>query len=99
MERKVYIEQIISVLALLSRKVEISASLNLTDLNIHAEDFYKDLFNLAFGYELKNINTIDPNAAAIDLGDVKNKIAIQITSTLTLEKTRKTVEKFGYGSR
>jgi len=94
MERQDYISQITDALAILSRKVEIKSALNLTDINIHAEDFYKDLLNLSFGYQLVNINTINPNAAAIDLGDVNNKTAIQVTSTSSLSKTRKTVEKF-----
>jgi hypothetical protein len=92
--RQDYIEQITNALALLSRQVEIKASLNLTDINVHAENFYRDLLNLALGYQLENINTINPNAAAIDLGDTHNRIAIQVTSTSAIAKTRKTVEKF-----
>ena len=41
-----------------------------------------------------NINIIDPNAAAIDLGDEGNKLAIQVTSTSALAKTKHTVTKF-----
>lgn len=92
--RQVYIEQIIRALAFLSREVEVRASLNLTDINVHAESFYRDLLNLALGYKLENINTINPNAAAIDLGDSENRIAIQVTSTSAIAKTRETVEKF-----
>ncbi|NOQ77583.1 MAG: SMEK domain-containing protein [Methylococcaceae bacterium] len=94
MNRQDYIEQITQALALLSRTVEINSSLNLTDINIHAENFYRDLLNLALGYKLENINTINPNAASIDLGDIENNIAIQVTSTSAISKTRKTVEKF-----
>ncbi|MCK5122500.1 MAG: SMEK domain-containing protein [Methylococcales bacterium] len=39
---------------------------------------------------MENINTISPNAEAIDLGDLKNKTAIQVTSTSAIAKTRKT---------
>lgn len=94
MNRQIYIEQITNALALLSRKVEIKSSLNLTDINVHAESFYRDLLNMALGYKLVNINTINPNAAAIDLGDSENRIAIQVTSTSAIAKTRTTVEKF-----
>jgi len=62
MIREDYIAQITDALALLSRKVEIKSSLNLTDINICAEDFYKDLLNLTFGYKLKNLNESKPNA-------------------------------------
>jgi len=94
MTRQDYIEQITDALALLSRKVEIKNSLNLTDLNICAEDFYKDLLNLTFGYKLKNLNESESNAAAIDLYDLENEIAIQVTSTSAIVKTRTTVRKF-----
>lgn len=94
MTRQDYIEKITDALALLSRKVEIKASLNLTNINICAEDFYKDLLNLSFGYKLENINITTPNVAAIDLGDLENKIAIQVTSTSGIKKTQKTVDMF-----
>lgn len=94
MNRQVYISKITDHLAWLSRKVEINAANNLTDINVIAEDFFKELLSLALGYDLENINEINPNAAAIDLGDMKNGIAIQVTSTSTLKKTRTTVEKF-----
>lgn len=94
MYRKDYIDQVIKSLAYLSREVEIRSSLNLTDLNIHAENFFRDLLNLSLGYQLENINAINPSAVAIDLGDKTNRIAIQVTSTSTLEKTKSTVKKF-----
>jgi len=68
--------------------------MNFTDINIYSEYFYRDLLNLAFGYKLININILEPNTAAIDLGDPENKIAIQVTSTSKLKKTKDTVKKF-----
>ncbi|SDU42096.1 SMEK domain-containing protein [Desulfobacula phenolica] len=94
MYREDYINGIIHALAFLSRKVDIKSSLNLTDLNVHAEDFYKDFLNKALGYNLININTINQNAVSIDLGDSTTRIAIQVTSTSALAKTRRTVKKF-----
>ena len=94
MNRQDYIKSVISSLAWLSNQVEVANRLNLTDINIHSENFYRDLLNLAFGYSLVNINIIDPNSAAIDLGDESNKFAFQVTSTSTLSKTRHTVAKF-----
>jgi len=88
------IRKINDALALLSLSVKINSSLNLTDINVVAEDFYAEFLNLALGYNLRNINEYDPNAVSIDLGDTVNKIAIQVTSTSNLKKTKKTVEKF-----
>ena len=94
MNRQDYQKSIIKSLAWLSAQVTIHNRLNLTDINVHSENFYRDLLNLAFGYNLVNINTINPNAAAIDLGDEGNSLAIQVTSTSAIAKTRRTVRKF-----
>ncbi|MCF5880201.1 SMEK domain-containing protein [Aeromonas veronii] len=94
MNRQEYQQSIIKSLSWLSAEVSASNKLNLTDINIYAENFYRDLLNLAFNYRLKNINILDSNATAIDLGDDINKIAIQVTSTSELAKTKHTVKKF-----
>ena len=84
--------KIVKYLTLLNYEVEILNSLNLTHLNIYAEKFYADLFNLSFGYNLK-CNT-KSNDVAIDLSDDINSIAIQITSNATTTKYHDTLEKF-----
>lgn len=94
MKRSKQIDYITDKLGELRSKVEIKATLNLTDINIYAEDFYCRLFNIVYGYELVNTNFKETNSASIDLGDSKNRIAIQITSTKTPTKTKHTVKKF-----
>ena len=94
MIRSKQIEYITDKLGELISKIKIKSTLNLTDLNIYSEDFYCQLFNIVYGYELLNTNTEQSNSASIDLGDVTNRIAIQITSTKTPTKTKSTVEKF-----
>ena len=94
MNRQESQRSIINSLTWLSSQIKVYNRLNLTDINVHSENFYRDLLNLAFGYNLININIIDFNAAAIDLGDEDSKLAIQVTSTSTLAKTRHTVSKF-----
>jgi len=69
-------------------------SLNLQDINVHAETFFRDFLNLALGYQLKNINIIERNARAIDLGDEEERIAIQVTSTPEIAKIKHTHEGF-----
>lgn len=94
MTRQEYQQSIIKSLSWLSTEVSISNSMNFTDINVYSENFYRDLLNLAFGYNLININIVEPNSAAIDLGDTVNGIAIQVTSTSKLDKTQQTVTKF-----
>jgi hypothetical protein len=94
MNRQQYQQEIIKYLTWLSMRVDQNNNLNLTDINNAAEYFYCELLNLAFGYELININIMEQNAAAIDLGDAKRRLAIQVTSTGSLTKTKHTVDKF-----
>ncbi|MDB2386107.1 SMEK domain-containing protein [Shewanella sp.] len=94
MKRSKQIDYITDKLGELRSKIEIKATLNLTDINIYAEDFYCRLFNIVYGYKLVNTNFKQANSASIDLGDSINRIAIQITSTKTPNKTKHTVQKF-----
>lgn len=68
-------------------------SLNLTDINIHAENFYRDFYNL-MGYSFDNVNFDSQNFANIDLIDSKNKIAIQITSQNDNNKIKEAIDGF-----
>lgn len=94
LKRKTEMDRIREILSYVKSEVELSNPSNLTDINIYAENFYRDLLNLIFGYNLQNINIIEPNSAAIDLGDENEKFSIQVTSTSNLDKARKTVKKF-----
>ena len=58
-----------------------------------AEDFYRELLNLALGYDLRNMNRIKDNFPAIDLGNDR-KLAVQVTSTGTAVKVKETLERF-----
>ena len=92
--KETYIKEIAQSLALLSQKVALLNAVNLYDINIIAEDFFPGLLNLIYGYELKNINTIEKNAPAIDLFDKKNKISIQVTSDNDSKKINHTIKEF-----
>lgn len=92
--RKNHTDRIIKLISQIKSEVDTSNSLNLTDINVISENFYRDFLNLCYGYDLKNINIEEQNTAAIDLGDLNKKIAIQVTSTGGLPKTRKTVQSF-----
>jgi len=80
-------------LAYLKCRVEIAGSLNLTDVHVYAEDFYKDLFNL-LGYSYINGNILKQNCAFIDLIDVANKSAMQITARDDNKKITETIIGF-----
>lgn len=91
--RQAYITLINKRLSYLQTEVRNANSLNLTDINIFAENFYRDLFNL-IGFEFNNTNFEDNNFAHIDLIDTKNKQVIQVTSQNDNAKITKTIEGF-----
>jgi hypothetical protein len=92
--REHLIKNIISHFAVLTVEVTFRSKVNLQDINVHAEQFYKILLNQIFDYELENINIVDQNVAVIDLADKKNKIAIQVTSNNSKKKIKETVDAF-----
>lgn len=86
--------QIKRALGSLSYEVSMSTSLNQLSINVHAEQFFSELLNFLFNYNLINTNFEEQNAASIDLLDEENRIAIQVTSDSSLNKVRKTLDKF-----
>jgi hypothetical protein len=74
--------------------IETNRTVYLTDINKRAEDFYREVLNIVEGLDLINMNIEEPNAAAIDLGDKKARIAIQVTSTKDISKIKSTFDKF-----
>lgn len=80
-------------LIFLNRKIELLGKLNLNDTSIHAEDFYKNLFNQLLGLNLINLNTLNSNAEAVDLLDSTKKIIIQVTATCEKRKVENTLSK------
>lgn len=69
------------------------AKLNLQDLNVRSEDFYREMLNQIYGYNLINKNKCKQNFTSIDLQDDDNKILIQVTCTVTKEKINNTLIK------
>ena len=94
MNRANYLKIITDYLGTLRYQVKYRNSINLYDINIIAESFYKDLLNKIFKYNLKNLNAVEKNASAIDLGDEEKRIAIQVTSDSKSTKIKKSIEKF-----
>ncbi|MGV3525510.1 MAG: SMEK domain-containing protein [Candidatus Sericytochromatia bacterium] len=92
--RKSHIDNIAEQIAYLKSLVESYNALSLFDVNKLAEGFYKDLLNLAFDYQFKDANIVEPNAAAIDLTDEVKRIAIQVTSDNDADKIKYTISKF-----
>lgn len=88
-----FIGQIIDDLTDISNQVENRCRLNLTDINIFLEDFYKEVLNSTLSLGLLNLNSERQNSPGLDLGDKSKKIAFQITSDKSSDKVNETLEK------
>jgi hypothetical protein len=63
-------------------------------INSHAENVLIKILNCVYNCDLINVNYgVGKNYPAIDLRDINNKIAIQITSTSKFDKIKTTLEK------
>ena len=94
MKQEELIKACIELMNKLCDLVETRNSLNYYDINISSEFFFIPLLNQIFDCNLKNLNTEEKNAAAIDLYDVNGKIAVQVTSNSSADKIRKTLKKY-----
>lgn len=86
---------ITEALSHIANKVDLHNHLNLQDINILLENFFRDILNIIYkDRKFKNLNSVEGNFASVDLGDDKKELAIQVTSTTSLAKVRKTIEKY-----
>lgn len=93
MQRKNYFDYIEEKLAILSIRVKNRGKLNILDVHMHSENFYRDLMNLLYDWSLDNINNSIQNVEAIDLIDYNKKIIVQISATVTKAKIEKSLDK------
>lgn len=89
--RSTYFNKISTDLTLLAHTVANKNKLSLTDDSKWSEDFFKDLLNNVYEYQLTNLNTQEQNYAGIDLGDSIKRICIQVTATNTAQKIKDTL--------
>lgn len=89
--RQIAVHNISRVLAITRYDIEQRQSLNDLSLNIHGENYFRDVMNFIYKYNLENDNFNTQNSSCIDLIDKKKKIAYQITTTRTAEKIENTL--------
>jgi hypothetical protein len=89
-QREEAFKNISRILAITRYDIEQRQSVNDLSLNIHGENYFRDVFNFVYEYEFENDNFNTQNSSCVDLVDKKNKLAYQITTTRTKEKIIKT---------
>lgn len=84
--RQEYFNYIEDKLSTLATRVEMRGKLNILDLNLHLEDFYRDFLNKLLSWSLRNLNEIEPNAESIDLISHSEKIVVQVSAVCSKQK-------------
>ena len=93
MNRSRYFNYIEEKLHTLAFRINSRGKLNILDLNAYSEDFYLNLFNVLYGWNLENLNKISQNVEAIDLIDHSEKIMVQVSATSTKQKIELALKK------
>jgi hypothetical protein len=91
--RDYFIGEIVDSLSDIASQASTRGRLGLTDLNKHAEEFFKNVLNHLFSLSLVNLNENRSNAPGLDLGDEANGIAFQVTAERTSAKVNETLAK------
>ena len=84
--RKEAFDTISRVLAITRLDIEQHQAINDVSLNIHGENYFRDVFNFVYDCDFVNANDENLNEAYIDLVDSGEKKLIQITTTRSKEK-------------
>jgi hypothetical protein len=74
------------ILAITRYDIEQRQLINEYGLNIHGENYFRDVFNFVYDKNYENENFNSQNNSCIDLVDKTKKEALQITTTRTKEK-------------
>lgn len=91
--RGIIIGKIVDDFSSLKYQIETRNRLGQFDLTKFCEDFIREVLNICFDLNLKNLNQTRSNFPGLDLGDKKNKKAYQITSQKTSAKINETLVK------
>jgi len=93
--RNTQLDRLALALAVFKHYVEIKNYAQLLDNNRLAESLIADLMSCLIGRgKFKNLNEETPNHPAIDLLSEDGTLGVQVTTTRTPDKVRKTLEKF-----
>lgn len=87
------IGQIVDDLAAIAAQARQRGRLHLFDIHTHVEDFVKEVLNRALDLNLSNLNAEHSNNPGLDLGDLAQGWAFQVTADKSSAKVKETLEK------
>ncbi|MFL6863576.1 MAG: SMEK domain-containing protein, partial [Allosphingosinicella sp.] len=88
-----FIGEIVDSLSDIARQVETRTKLNLNDLPVFVETFFKEVLNHLFALQLQNLNAERSNFPGLDLGDRVSGEAFQITAQRSSHKVNESLRK------
>lgn len=86
------ISRIAETLAVFDFKRKMLSKINKNDLAIDGEKMVADILSLIHGEKFENINVNASNSKAIDLKGFKSNWLVQVTSQVSIEKVKNTLE-------
>jgi|GEM_PF-1289264 len=87
-------EEIVSRLSILRYAIGSQSKQGLLSVNKQAEAFYQQLLNLVLDKDLQVLDRLVKNHPAIDLGDAKSRLCVQVTSDNSSKKIKDTLTAF-----
>ena len=88
-------DEIIRKLYELVKAVNIKNKMNLNDINNVCEEVFCEILNIIFEFDLIVLNTeSNYRNIAVDLGNERKSIYVQVTSNTRKEKINETLRKF-----
>lgn len=94
MNREKSINRINELLSRFEAEVKMANANNLYNVNIHSETILIPILNAVYDLNLVNANNFHKNFPGVDLVDIQNGVAFQITSTASSEKIKHTLNEF-----
>ena len=95
-ERKIAFDNVSRTIAITRYDIEQHQLVNDQSLNIHGENWFRDIFNFVYSTNFfvnTNIETKTGNTSAVDLVDKGEELAYQITTTRAKKKVDDTLKK------
>ena len=87
-------DNIVQRLSAFESNVKRSSQLGRTNINKDAERLFCYPLELLFGGQFINLNTVEANYPAVDLGSIEKRISVQVTSDNNHDKIQSTLDKF-----
>lgn len=90
---KTNIDNLDRLLEKAKKEIEEKNARKLFDINKQWEKIVQFILNIAYDWNLENLNLIHPNFPGIDLGDYERHIGVQVSTDSTSAKIRKSLNK------